>query len=53
MSKAVIVKSVSGGPGLMNLTAAGKKSFLWREVLFLMDRSLLPEGRGSNCLSPG
>jgi len=41
-----------GGPG--DKTAhlvADKKLFLWHEVLVLMDRSLLPEGRGSNCLS--
>lgn len=25
----------------------GKKLFLWQEVLVLMDRSPLPEGRGS------
>ncbi|KAK5620086.1 hypothetical protein CRENBAI_002373, partial [Crenichthys baileyi] len=30
---------------LMSLATSGKKLFLWREVLVLMDRSLLPEGR--------
>jgi len=32
---------------LMRLVAVGKKRFLWREVLVLMDRNLLPEGRDS------
>ena len=32
---------------LMRPTAIGKKLFLWRELLVLMDLSLLPEGRDS------
>ena len=31
-------------------TAEGKKLFMWREVLVLMDRSLLPEGRVTKSL---
>ena len=30
-----------------------KKLFLWREVLVLMDRSLLAEGSGWNSACPG
>ena len=30
-----------------------EKNFLWREVLVLMDRSLLPEGSVSNSLVQG
>ena len=35
---------------LRNPTEEGKKLFKWREVLVLMDRSLLPEGRVPNKL---
>src|SRR4029434_10201237 len=38
---------------LLRPTAAGKKLVLWREVLVLMDRILLPEGRTSKSLLPG
>jgi len=34
----------------MSPTADGKKLSVWREVLVLMDLSLLPEGRHSNSL---
>ena len=34
------------GALLIRLLAEGKKLFLWREVLVMMDRSLLPEGSG-------
>ncbi len=36
----------------MRPAAVGKKLFLWREVLVLMDSSLLPEGSDSNSLCP-
>ena len=38
---------------LIRLTADGKKLFLWREVLVLMVRSLLPEGSDSKSWCPG
>ena len=38
---------------LIRLVAEGKKLFMWREVLVLMDLSLLPEGSGSKSLCPG
>src|SRR4029434_3328005 len=37
----------------MRPTAAGKKLLRWREVLVLIDRSLLPEGSGTRSLCPG
>jgi len=36
---------------LMRPVAMGKKLFLWREVLVLMDHKLLPEGRDSVFMS--
>ena len=33
--------------------ADGNKLFLWREVLVLLDRSLLPEGSDWNSVCPG
>ena len=38
---------------LMRPAADEKKLFLWREVLVLMYRSLLPEGSGWNRVCPG
>lgn len=48
-------QSVRGGLRalLIRLVADGKKLFLWREVLVLMDRSLLPEGSDSKSFCPG
>lgn len=37
----------------MSPTADGEKLLLWCEVLVLMNRSLLPEGRSSNSSCPG
>uniref|UniRef100_A0AAQ4QTM1 Transmembrane protein 9 n=1 Tax=Gasterosteus aculeatus aculeatus TaxID=481459 RepID=A0AAQ4QTM1_GASAC len=37
----------------MSPTADGKKLFVWREVVVLMDLSLLPDGRGTNSFCPG
>src|SRR4029434_8468958 len=37
----------------MRPTADGKKPLRWREVLVLMDRSLLLEGSGTRSLCPG
>src|SRR4029434_1242603 len=46
-----------GGRGsralLMRPAADGKKLHWWREVLVLMDRSLLPEGSVTRSLCPG
>jgi len=38
---------------LMRPVAVEKKLFLWCEVLVLLDRNLLPEGRDSKRLCPG
>ena len=48
------VKCQCGGRALFKRPVAeGKKLFRWREVLVLMERSLLPVGRGVNSLCPG
>jgi len=56
---------VSGDPGsvhegqwgtralFLSPTANGKTLFVWREVLVLMERILLPEGRDSHSVCPG
>ncbi|KAK3556519.1 hypothetical protein QTP70_008285 [Hemibagrus guttatus] len=51
---------LSGGPYLgvsgalfSRLTAVGKKLFLWREVLVLMDQILFPKGRNRKSSFPG
>ncbi|KAK3564295.1 hypothetical protein QTP86_012018 [Hemibagrus guttatus] len=47
-----VIWGVSGAL-FSKLTAVGKKLFLWREVLVLMDRSLFPEGRDRKSSFPG
>jgi len=56
------IVSIGGGSGrvqwgswvlLTRPVAVEKKLFLWREVLVLMDRNLLPEGRDSEYMSGG